>query len=256
MKVTVCEMRDSAEEFAQDWERLVEHVRAERSQLVLLPEMPFFPWFGLTAVFDEACWKSVIEAHEAWLKRLPELAPAGVISTRPVNAPGKRLNEGYVWDAAGGYRPAHAKYYLPDEPGFWEASWYQRGSGDFTSIQCGPALIGFQICSELWFMHRGRAYGQAGAHIIACPRATPLSTADKWLAGGRANAVISGAFCLSSNHAGLASNGMAMGGQGWVIDPDGEVLAVTTPDRPFVSLDIDLALAEQARQTYPRYVLD
>jgi len=48
-------------------------------------------------------------------------------------------------------------------------------------------------------MERARAYGKVGVHLIVNPRATERSTLDKWLTGGRAAAVIAGAFCLSSN---------------------------------------------------------
>ena len=41
MKVTVCELGDSVEGFARDWDRLVAHVQEHRGDLVLLPEMPF-----------------------------------------------------------------------------------------------------------------------------------------------------------------------------------------------------------------------
>jgi len=33
MKVTVCEMNDSEEEFPRDWDRLVDHVQKEKSDL-------------------------------------------------------------------------------------------------------------------------------------------------------------------------------------------------------------------------------
>lgn len=256
MKVTVCELNDEAAAFAQDWERLAAHVRAEKSDLVLLPELPFHPWFALERQFDEACWQEVVEAHETWMGRLAELAPAVVLGTRPVNRGNLRLNEGFAWDVGQGYRAVHEKYYLPDDPGFWEASWYQRGNGDFTPVQCGPAKLGFLICTELWFMERGRLYGKQGVHILANPRSTERGTVDKWLAGGRACAVVSGAFCLSSNHVGLTKTGTELGGCGWIIGPDGDVRGVTSSSEPFLTLEIDLSEAERARQTYPRYVAD
>lgn len=105
-------------------------------------------------------------------------------------------------------------------------------------------------------MHAARAYGQAGAHLLLTPRATEKRTADKWLAGGRAAAVIAGAYSLSSNHYLPEDDPVSLGGLGWVIGPDGEVLALTTPDKPFVTVAIDLACAERAKHTYPRYVPD
>jgi len=64
-------------------------------------------------------------------------------------------------------------------------------------------------------------------------------------------AVRTGAFSLSSNR--VDSTG-ACGGVGWIIDPDGQILATTSRDTPLVTLDIDLAASTAARATYPRYV--
>ena len=41
---------------------------------------------------------------------------------------------------------------------------------------------------------------------------------------------------------------------GWIISPDGQILATTSCDVPFVTMDIDLDASTAARATYPRYV--
>lgn len=256
MRVTVCELNDTSDLFERDWEQLVEHVKAESSELVLLPEMPFSPWFAVNERFEEEVWQQAVAQHELWLARLEEPAPAVVVGSCPVNHEGRRLNEGFVWEQATGYRAAHHKFYLPNEEGFWEASWYQRGNGKFTPISIGSLTIGFQICTDLWFTEHARAYGKSGVHVIVNPRATEWSTSDKWLVGGRAAAVMSGAFCLSSNRINDKEQAVRFGGQGWVIDPNGEVLALTSSERPFVTMEIDLAEAVRAKSTYPRYVLE
>ncbi|MDQ3699184.1 MAG: carbon-nitrogen hydrolase family protein [Gemmatimonadota bacterium] len=254
MKVTVCELSDRPDAFTSDWERLVAYVRSQRSELVLLPEMPFYPWFGASPVFEAHIWEAAVAAHDAWQERLVELAPAIVLGTRPINRGGQRLNEGFCWVQEVGYRIAHHKYYLPDEAGFWEASWYSRGDGSFTPLQCGSARVGFEICTELWAFDRARLYGKDSIHLIVTPRATPRTTLDKWLVGGRATAITSGAFSLSSNHVSSATDAVHLGGQGWVIAPDGEVLGLTSQEQPFVTMELDLSVAEQAKLTYPRYV--
>ena len=247
VRATVCELR--SEHVEADWAALADHVRGARSDLVLLPEMGLAPWFGRLRAFDEDMWRSAVATHERYAaERLGELAPAVVLGTAPVEREGRRQNEAFVADGDG-VRPAHRKFHLPDEDDFWEASWYERGKGDFHVVDAGPARLGFLICTELWFTHHARAYGEAGAEVVAVPRCTPSETLDKWLAGGRAAAVISGAFVLSSNH-----GDERFGGQGWVIDPDGDVLAVTSRDEPFATVEIDLDVAAAAKATYPRYV--
>src|ERR671932_2823780 len=245
MRVTVCELNCGPTAFARDWERLSAYVQTQHSELVLLPEMPFYPWFAASRDFEGHVWQEPVSAHDAWQRRLAELPPAAVLGSRPVNRDGRRLNEGFCWSEDAGYRAAHHKYYLPDEEGYWEASWYDRGDGSFTPVRCGAALVGFEICTELWALDRARLYGKEGVHVIATPRATPKASAERWLVAGRAAAMVSGAFSLSSNHVGAEPDAVQMGGQGWVIAPEGEVLGLTSRERPFVTVEIDLDVAEQ-----------
>jgi N-carbamoylputrescine amidase len=254
MKITVCQLHQGGKEFQHDWEALKAHVKHEGSELVLLPEMPFYPWFAWEKTFDLEIWEEAVAAHSEWRTHLSDLGAAWVVGTSPVNLSGKRLNQGFVWDVKGGYSPSHAKYYLPDEEGFWEATWYDRGDQEFRLYESLRFKLGFAICSELWFFQHSRAYGQEGAHFIACPRATPHGTLDKWLAGGRAAAVVAGTFSISSNRFSAPDEEADLGGQGWIVDPEGCVLGITTPQQPFLTLDLDLTLAESAKQTYPRYV--
>ena len=254
MRVSVCELRNNSDDLARDWDALVTHAQIERSELVLLPEMPFTPWFGVSPNYNADAWQASVDAHERWLDRLPELGSATVLGTRPVNRDGCRLNEAFAWSKELGYRAAHHKYFLPNEEGFWEAEWYSRGDGRFESQQCGAACVGFQICTELWAFDQSRAYGWRGVQIIAAPRATPHSTLDKWVVGGRAAAVCAGAFTMSSNHVTNATDPVHLGGRGWVVGPDGDVLALTSRDQPLVTVEIDLAKADAAKRTYPRYV--
>ncbi len=256
MKVTVCEISDDEVELAEEWPQLVRHVQSEKSDLVLLPEMPFYPWFPSRPEPDAVIWQEAVAAHERWNQRLPELAPAVVLGSRPVDAAGLRLNEGFLWESGQDLQPVHAKYYLPDEAGFWEATWYDRGSGEFEPVRIRDVSIGFAICTEIWFMQRLRAYGKQGVHLIANPRATGRDTLEKWLVGGRAAAVVSGAYCISSNRVDRAGRGSQLGGQGWVIGPDAEVLGLTSQQDPFVTVTVDQTIADRAKSTYPRYVLD
>jgi N-carbamoylputrescine amidase len=254
MKITVCQLEDSKQEFRKSWDILVEHVHKAKPDLVLLPEMAFFPWFAHNKNFESEVWNEAVRTHEQFLPLLPKLSPAGVLGTAPVDAGDKRHNKAFVWTPQNGLRFAHTKYHLPDEKGFWEASWYQRGDGDFNPVFCQGANVGFLICTDMWFFGHSRSYGKAGVQIVACPRATPKSTLDKWLAGGRTAAVVSGAFCISSNKS--SSTNPDLGGLGWIIDPDGQVMGMTSQSEPIITIEIDLDLADQAKKTYPRYVPD
>jgi N-carbamoylputrescine amidase len=114
--------------------------------------------------------------------------------------------------------------------------------------------LGIQICTELWRLDVSRHLGLRGADVIVVPRATPASSRDRWIAGARAAAIVSGAFCLSSNRSGRSTGGGHFAGEGWIVDPEGEVLALTSDAEPFVTREIDLPRARAAKGTYPRYV--
>lgn len=255
MKITVCELPNEPDDLAHAWARLVEHVAQNESNLVLLPEMPFYRWLSQSREVDPDQWQRAVDAHDQWIGRLKELSPATVLSTRPVMDGGTPLNVGFFWEPDAGMVDVHAKHYLPDEPGFWEASWYHRGADDFSIARTSKGKVAFLICTELWFTHHAREYGQQGVQFIVCPRATPSSTAPKWVAGGQAAAVISGAFCLSSNLAGTTNDGGDFAGVGWIIEPEeGEILGLTSSQEPFRTVKVDLAIADHAKTTYPRYV--
>jgi N-carbamoylputrescine amidase len=254
LSVTVCELSEDRVAFDADWVRLVEHARDHRSDLVALPEMPFAGWVAVSPAFDRQDWDAAVRQHDTWLPRLSELAPATVIGSRPVTRDGVRLNEGFTWSPAGRYAAVHDKRFLPDEDGYWEATWYARGADRFDLAEAAGARVGLLICTELWSLGHAQRYGQRGAQLIVTPRATGRDTVEKWIVGGRAAAIVSGAFSVSSNWS-AAEGGGDFGGRGWIIDPDGRVLALTTREQPFATVAIDLDVADAARQTYPRYSL-
>lgn len=253
MKVTVIQFPDAAAEMEAAFEALAAHVAAEGSDLVLLPEMPFHPWMFYEKTADPALWQASAEAHAEWLPRLGALGAPLVLGSQAVTRDGGRYNDGFVWHN-GEVNFAHRKYYLPDEPGFWEASWYGRDAAPrFEAAQAGDLKAGFMICSDLWFGEHARGYARQGVHLLVNPRATESRSVDKWIAGGRVMGVMAGAYCLSSNRSGQG-RGFDWGGAGWVSDPDGELLAVTSAEQPFVTVEIDPARAEAAKATYPRDV--
>ncbi len=257
MKVTVCQLRNDPKQLERDWQELVKHVQRCHSDFVLLPEMPFHPWLCRSRQPDPALWEASVVAHRQWLERLGELKVAAVAGTLPIMQADRRFNEAFLWSPPSEYRAVHRKAYLPDEDGFWEASWYDRGPLSFTAFEAAGARMGFLICTEMWFGEHARAYGRAGVHLLLVPRATPLSSADKWLAGGRTAAVISGAFCLSSCFGGTDRHGMQWAGRGWIIEPEeGDILAMTSPSQPFITMDIDLQVPEGAKKTFPRCVAE
>ncbi len=173
MKITVCELPDILDE--QTWSALVAHVREHQSELVLLPEMPFHPWLMASDQVDEEQWERAVKAHG--LERIDGLFPAIVIGTRPIRFDGHKYNEAFVIKPDQPYQALHRKVYLPDEEGFWEATWYDAAPPEFVI----DGNIGSLICTEMWFGQHVQDYTRQGMQILAVPRATPLATTQKWV---------------------------------------------------------------------------
>jgi N-carbamoylputrescine amidase len=215
--------------------------------------MPFARWFAVARPFDETLWHDAVVAHRQWERRLEELEAPVVIGTRPTERDDRRYNEAFI-ATSDGVIGFHDKRYLPDEDGYWEASWFCRGDGAFEPVKALDALVGVQICTELWTLCVSREYGREGVDVIAVPRATPATSRERWVVGGRAAAIVSGAYCISSNRAGASTSGDPFAGHGWIIEPDGEVLGLTSDSEPVITRDVDLVRARNAKATYPRYV--
>jgi len=251
VRVTICELPHGRDALESAWNRLCAHTRKRKPDVVVLPEFAFAEPVWEHERFDPEIWDAQLAACDAWFERLPELDAPHVIGARPATHGSGPANEGFHWSADAGYRALRCKHHLPCEPGGWEARWFSRGEAAFPAFEAGPLRFGLNICSELWALETYAGYAAASVCAIVSPRATAATTIGKWRAIGKVAAIRAGAFCISSNR--LHSDG-SCGGVGWVIDPDGRILALTSADSPFVSVDIDPAVAERARATYPRYV--
>jgi N-carbamoylputrescine amidase len=251
VKVTVCELPHEPELLEPAWADLCEHTARQESDLVLLPEFAFVEPLWEKERFDAADWDRSIALFDTWLRRLGELRARHVVSTRPATIRRRYFNQGYLWMRNSGLRPLRRKYFLPNQPGGWESRWFAKGDRDFPRFKAGALTFGLNVCTELWALETYAAYAAMGIHAVLCPRATATATTVKWLSAGTVAAVRSGAYCLSSNR--VHADG-SCGGRGWIIDPDGEVLAATSRDAPFCTRDIDIGAARAASRTYPRYL--
>ncbi|HEV7596256.1 MAG TPA: carbon-nitrogen hydrolase family protein [Gemmatimonadaceae bacterium] len=253
MRVTVCELPHEPAALEAAWGALCDHTIRRASELVLLPEFAMLDPVWQEERFDRARWAALERLSHAWSARLHELKAAQVVGTWPVTIGGRPFNQGFFWSVAEGLVPLRRKFFLPNEPGNWEARWFDRGDADFIEYYSAACSFSLNICTELWAVETYAGYAARGVQLILSPRATAAETTAKWLSIGVVAAVRSGAFSLSSNRVDPSG---ACGGVGWIIGPTGDVLARTSSDAPFVTVEIDLATSAAARTAYPGYVLN
>ena len=251
MRITVCELPDESAALERAWADLVRQLRAHPTDVLVLPEMPFCEWnvFRQQRV-DPAAWRAIVAAHDAKIERFAELEARVVLCSRPVQVDPRRLNQGFSWTREGGYAAGRAKFYLPEEPDGWEATWFDRGDPEFSVQTAGPVRIGFQICTELLFSQAAWELGRGGAQLIAAPRAT--GGHPRWSMAACLAANMAGCYVASANRRSYTSD--AFVGRSWLVSPDGEIMLETSADEPFLTAEIDLSAVVRARRTYPRNV--
>ena len=60
IKVTVCELHNDPTGLEQDWLAMIEHLKSEKSDLVLLPEMTFHPWLAGNNSVEFRRWQDAV----------------------------------------------------------------------------------------------------------------------------------------------------------------------------------------------------
>jgi len=256
MKLAVCETPGELIHGDDGWQRLVDCTKRLKPDILLLSEMPFGHWIAARKDPDARVLASSHELHDVGLEHLSELAAAVVVGTRPSFERERSVNLGFTWTSETGFKAVHTKQFFPDEEGYYEARWFERGELRFELAQALAIKLGILTCTDVMFLEWARYYGRRGAHVIAVPRATPEPSLGRWQTVMSAAAITSGCYVASSNRAGTDGAGQEFGGRGWLFAPSGKLVAETSHNEPVVAVDLDLTLVQQAKVGYPSYVED
>jgi N-carbamoylputrescine amidase len=236
------------------WSAVAADVVKAAPEVLITNEMPFGPWLAASPNFDAERAKKSVQIHEDGLDALQALKIPIVISSRPVIAGARLANEAFVLDH-GRFRFLHQKHFFPAEEGWFETEWFRTAKPGFEAMEIDGLRIGALLCTELMFNERARAYGRAGAHLVAVPRATGRSLVQ-WKTAGAMAAIASGCYVLSSNRVGSGSGGPTFGGGAYAFAPDGSLLSESNEQCSIVVVNLDKALAEEQKSCYPVYVAE
>lgn len=257
MKITVCELADNQTQFKKDWQELRHHLDNNQTNLLLLPEMPFYKWLASGKNVSTELKLESVKAHGVWLSEIEKLNADYIVYSAPEFSGDKFLNTSFVFHKETGHRKLHTKALFPEEPHFWEATWFDKEEHiSFEACDLGSFSVGVLLCTELWFTEKARIYGKQNVDILLCPRATGKFSVEQWLTCGSAAAVISGAYCLSSNRSGCGESDFEWGGTGWIVEPiTGKIIDKTSPQKKFSTQIIDLKKSASAKKEYPLNVI-
>jgi N-carbamoylputrescine amidase len=237
-----------------DWSHLHRQIDSAGADIVLTNELPFGDWLASSERFDAKRAEDSIRLHDEGLDALSNLNARIVLSSRPVRTDGKLANEAFALHS-GEYRFLHQKHYFPQEPGFYEESWFETKRTGFEMSRIEDLGVGVLLCTEIMFNERARALGRAGADLIVIPRAAGMNI-HRWMIAGAMAAIVSGCYVASANRIGETRDGQQFGGAGFVFSPTGELLAQTSVENPVITVDLDLLATRRQKAHYPCYVVD
>lgn len=252
-KLMVVEWPDGLQPYGERWERIAKQIQELRPDVLLTNEMPFGDWLPSHPTYEPALAASWVELHERGLEALAALDVGAVLSSRPVHSGMKLANEAFAL-VDGVYTAHHHKQLFPQEPGWYESTWFESSMPGFSITEVLGIKVAFLVCTELMFNEHARHLGRAGADLIAVPRATGVRR-DSWEVAAGMASLVGGCYVATSNRVmNGRQEGPTFGGHGFVIEPGGAQVAVTSPLRSMNMVKLDLAAAASAKQDYPCYV--
>ncbi|RKP52752.1 carbon-nitrogen hydrolase family protein [Trinickia fusca] len=249
MKLTVCELPDDPAAMDAAWDHLERTLKAEPTDVLVLPEFAGVSSFWTRPTFDAHVWREAVALQAQLPERFARLAARRVLGSRVVEVDGRRLNQSFLWTPTEGFQAGRAKAWLPQEEGAWEETWFDRGEPLIEPTVHEGLSFATLMCTEVVVSHAPWPLGHAGVQLIAVPRTT--GGHRRWEVATQMAAILSGAFVASANR-----RGDDFAGGSWIVDPDGTELARTDAHQPVVTIEVDLAQTHAARGTYPRNIAD
>jgi N-carbamoylputrescine amidase len=248
-RLATCEFPDEAASAEAMWRCLERTLTQRPVDLLVLPELAGVDSFWGSSLFDAGIWHEAVGIHAKIAEKLEPLRAKRIVGTRALEQAGQRWNQAFLWTPEDGLTGGRCKAWLPQEEGGWEATWFDSGQKDISTMRSGELCFATLVCTEIMVSSAARSLGQAGVQVIAAPRAT--SGHSRWEVATRMAAIAAGAFVVTANR-----RGHEFAGGSWIVTPDGEVLARTSDGDPIICLDVELAAANAAKCTYPRNVKD
>lgn len=251
-----------------DEESLVERVERVATQLEDLPDadLVVLPELWAHGGFASDTWTEQAEGLDGpTVRRLTEVARqrgfwlhGGSIIERATEGAARGPEGRGLWNTSvlftpdgtlrATYRKIHRFGFGDGEPRLLEAGESLGITG--VSLGGGAASLGLATCYDLRFPELFRGLVDEGIGIVVVPAAWPLPRVEHWRLLGRARAIENQIWVLQCNTAGT-HRGLAMGGHSQVVAPTGEVLGELGELEDVLTVNIDLDLVAQTRESFP-----
>lgn len=233
------------------WEDIIRQIEEAGPDILVTNELPFGEWLAGRATFDAAAAQRSVEAHQVGLAALARTSVPVVITSRPIWAGLRLVNEVVVIER-GQVQPLRRKRNFADERGWHERTWFAPGDPVDPLVDIAGLKVGVLLGTEAMFTERARALGRAGADLIAVPRASGPSPV--WTTAAAMAAIASGSYVVSSNRAGGSLLGQAFSGGALAYAPTGTLIGRQEGRGELLNIRIDRQKARRQKRLYPCYV--
>jgi len=168
---------------------------------------------------------------------------------------GKFYNTTVVFDDHGKLLGKYRKMHIPNDPNFYEQSYFKPGDLGFRVFETRYGKLGTLICYDQWFPEAARINALMGADIIFYP--TAIGTVDgvdqeegnwqnAWTSVQAGHAISNGVAVVAVNRVGREGS-MKFWGGSFVSSQFGTILAKGSNKEEIIMAEVDLSLGEKVK---------
>jgi len=243
--------------------RLVQKARKQGAEIICLPELfksDYFPQHKSQRPFE---WAEKIPGSTSRLfsDLACELKAVLIVPLFEQSGKGRYYNSLIVINTDGRIIGQYRKMHLPNDPGFYEQYYFDKGNLGFEVFQTAYGKIGALICWDQWFPEAALTLALSGAQIIFYPTAVGWHQRQKpkerlkektaWEIIQRSHAISNGVFVASVNRIGREGK-LTFWGSSFISGPFGELLGQASEHKEEILIrTCDLNQISKVRKDWP-----
>lgn len=169
----------------------------------------------------------------------------------------KFYNTSVAFDENGKFLGKYRKIHIPNDPGFYEKTYFSSGNLGFSTFQTKHCKIAAPICFDQWYPEAARIFALKGVEIIFYPTAIGLpdeyieqeegNWQEAWEAVQRGHAVANSVIIASVNRVGKENNTTFWGGS-FIYNQFGKLLSRGSDKEEIVIAKCDVSLGKNIRE--------
>jgi len=229
------------------------------AQLIIFPEVALDRFFPQHERFERAAeLASTVPGPVAnqFAAKAKQHGLVTVMNLYETDGQGRYYDSSPVYDADGTLLGVTRMIHITDYACFHEKTYYHPGDHGAPVYQTRIGRVGVAICYDRHYPEYTRALGIQGAELVAIPQAGAIGEWPEGLfeAEVRTAAFQNGYYAALCNRVGQEER-LAFGGESFVVDPEGQVLAranATTDELLLADLDLSSCETSTARRLFWR----